>query len=260
MKKFLSIFAILVMLVLNMFSPSILFSSAEEVYYAKIMQENVYFFSSPHADYKMFILPASYFVKLLSSPNDNFYYAQYKDVYGYVQKTDVTVMDGTPQNPYNSSTFRVFSLDGLPLYSSAYVLNSNKISEIPYLTKNIEFYGKFYGEEAIPEKGNLWYYCKYTNNQDYHGYVYSIFCDKLSTQVLNNEYFEVITTPIFQPKVQPSSSVSTPFIVLAVTIPCLIVLYLLIKPNIPKIKQNPKRSLKSKGKKDYFEFSDSDLT
>ena len=260
MKKFLSIFVICVLFILNIFSSFPLFSSAEEVYYAKILQENVYFFSSPNIDDKMFIIPPSYFVKLLSSPNDNFYYAQYKDVYGYVQKTDITVMDGTPITPYDSSTFRVFSFDGLSLYSSAYALVSNKVAEIPYLTENIKFYGKFYGEETIPEKGNLWYYCKYTNNQDYHGYVYSIFCDKLSTQVLNNEYFEIITTPIFQPNIQPSSSVSTVFIVLAVTIPCLIVLYLLIKPNIPKIKQNSKSRLKAKGKKDYFEFSDSDLT
>ena len=34
---------------------------------------------------------------------------------------------------------------------------------------------------------DIWYYCKYTADKDYYGYVYSDFCDEISPFINNNE-------------------------------------------------------------------------
>lgn len=61
-------------------------------------------------------------------------------------------MDGTPINPYATSSFRIFSLEGIGLYSSPYFNEENKLAEIPYLTDDLTFYGYKIGEQSIPEK------------------------------------------------------------------------------------------------------------
>lgn len=131
-------------------------------YYAKIQSAGIYFYQQPFDEpaQRLFCLPRSYFVKILSEENDNFYRAQYDDVYGFVRKNDVVVMDGTPTTPYASARFRVFSMNGLGLYASPQAVESNLRAQIPYLTENIVYYGSINGEQAIPEKTNVWYYCR----------------------------------------------------------------------------------------------------
>lgn len=230
--------------------------------YAKIEYNNVYFFSLPenNDDSKLFMLPKSYFVKLLAGEGENFYYAQYDDIFGYVLKTSVTAMKGIPKSPYATTSFRVFSLEGIGLYKKPNI-SSEKMADIPYLSEQLTYYGTLQGQEVIPEKSNQWYYAKYSSSSK-HGYVYSVFCDKLPLIAENTETFEIISQPLFvkDNSEESLSAVSMTFIIIGVSLPCLIVLYLLIKPTMlsQKItKASPK--LKAKGNRDYFEFDESDL-
>ena len=241
------------------------FTYADNIFYAKIKSDNVYFYSNPikSEENELFLLPNTYFVMLINNENDNFYYAKYKDLYGYVLKQDVNVMDGIPTQPYANASFRVFSPDGLGLYTTPNINDSYEIIEIPYLAENLTYYGSVTGQQAIPEKSTTWYYCNFNDENDYFGYVYSVFCDKLTTIQDNNESFNIISNPVFVTTSKSSqlSQSSMIFIIIGVSIPCLIVIYLLVKPTLLRDKSlNPTIKVRKKHHGDYYEFDDSDLT
>ena len=242
-------------------------SLAKETYYAKIQQDDVYFYSLPYSqdEYKLFEIPKTYFVILTDKIDDEFYSAKYQDLEGYVKINEVNAMNGTPIKPFPEASFRVYSTDGLGIYHYPKFVNEYKITTIPYLTENITFYGEITGGEYVPEKSNIWYYCKYTDEKDIYGYVSSVFCDLLLPEIVTNyETFEIITNPTFiSPSAIPSSlsPVAMTFIIIGVTLPCLIVFYLLMKPSFMKEKvlnEKPKIS-KRKRHGDYFEFDENDL-
>lgn len=240
------------------------FSNASTSYYAKIEEEGVFLYANPNIgqENQLFELPITYFVRIYENANDNFYYCAYKDVYGYVKKSEVSVMNGTPENPYVDAKFRIFSLDGIGLYSAPKLDSNLKVLDIPFLTDNLVYYGLLSGQEAVPDKGNKWIYCKYNADKNSYGYVYSVFCDNLTDFDLNNENFEIVEIPF------PTGGdfgeltpVTMGFIIVGVSLPCLIVLYLLVRPSMQreKIEKN-KPNMRAKKHKDYFEFDDGDLT
>ena len=248
------------MCILSFSSFNATFSKAESSYYAKIMDNNICFYSSPNENSEniLFTLPESYFVMLLGEENQDFYLARYDDIDGYVRKSDVIVMDGTPSQPFASSQFRIFALEGMRLYSSPYFNDNNILTSIPYLADDLIYYGNMQGE-SIPDKSNVWYFCEYQGTK---GYVYSVFCDSLSIPT-NNEIFNVVDSPNFdgQSPVGSLSPVAMTFIVIGVSIPCIIVIYLLIKPTFAKEKvlNNSPKIPKKKRHGDYYEFDESDL-
>ncbi len=264
MKKFL-IFCFLFLLFIPLqFSAGISFSASNSIY-AKIESSGIFLYSSPKAenDSKLFEIPNSYFVRLIENANDDFYYCVYKDVYGYVLKNEVTAMDGTPINPFVESSFRVYAPSGLGLYSSPILSDQYKKTVIPYLTDTLTYYGTIIGQEAIPDKSSMWIYCKYNFDTTSYGYVYSVFCDKLPTITTNTERFNVIEVPFLKENggAKELTSVAMGFIIVGVSLPCLIVLFLLVKPSLQKEKANSTKPKLKRGKnRDYFEFDESDLT
>ena len=236
------------------------YANKEDIFYwAKITSDDSFFYATDSEISPLFILPKSYFVKL-TDESENLYKAQYNGIEGYLKKDCVTPMDGTPVQPYFTETFRAFLPSGTDLFAMTSSNNSYKIATIPYLFDGLVYYGSIEGEEAIPEKGNLWHYCKFGDD---YGYVYSIFCDKLSSPPINNEIFPVLEVVNFNPPTAVSalSPVAMSFIIIGVSLPCLIVLYLLVKPSMMK-NHTPKstKAYKSKKRRDYFEFDPSDLS
>ena len=263
MKKLLFLISLILIFVVPYFPLSQKSASAvENPIYAKIAYNNVYLYCLPENkdENRLFMLPYTYFVKLLSNEGDDFYYVQYEDIFGYIKKNSVTPMKGTPVCPYATSNFRVFSLDGIGLYDKPQI-EEEKLADIPYLSQDLVYYGIMQGQEVIPEKSNQWYYAKYSTTGRF-GYVYSVFCDKLAKIEENTESFDIISTPLFNE--EKASKELTPvamtFIILGVSLPCLIVLYLLIKPTMLTEKLTKERpKLRAKRRRDYFEFDESDL-
>lgn len=223
----------------------------------------------------MFNLPQTYFVELLSSANSDFYYARYNDIYGYVLKNEVKPVKNAPASPFLLNiNFRVFVPSGAHLRSTPFNNGTiNLVYSIPFLDNNLLYYGTATGEEAISKKGTCWYYCKYFNgNSTYTGYVYSPLCDSL-TQITNNtesvEYLDSIT---FEEEITQTSGevfnglsqTATTLIVIAISLPCLLFIYLLFKPTkLAEESASSKPHKKGKTKKikrlknsDYFEFDD----
>lgn len=251
MKKILLIFIFLSII----FSQNyyICFAESCPTYYAKVEYEG-YFYSSSNENSAIFQIPTSYFVLLTGEENASFFKASYKGLNGFVKKSEVTPMSGTPASPYPNANFRVFAKEGLGLYSTP-SSSSTLVSTIPYLYQELEFYGFMTGEIDIPEKSNQWYYCKYLSS---YGYLYSVFCDNLPTIEKNTEIFDIITPNFSQSNISSLSKSSLVWIIVGVGLPSLVVLFLLLKPSLIK-----ERILNGKAKprrrKDYFEFDDSSL-
>lgn len=262
------------------FCPTKVRVQADTTYFAQIVNEETYIYSSPNIDEsnsEIFSIPKTYFVELLSIANDKYYYAKYKDIYGYVKKDSVQPIIGTPTTPYLTGiSFRVFVPSGANLRATPENLGStNLIHSIPFLETNLEYYGTINGEEAISKKGSVWYYCKYyMNNLTYMGYIYAPLCDCLSTINLNNEeveffagelVFDQINQPSSTDGLEGLSSTSQSLIIIAVSLPCILFIYLLFKPSSIAKKENktnrttssnPRAKISRLKHSDYFELDD----
>lgn len=255
-----------------LFTPNINFMTlaeeSETKYYAKVMEENIYLYSNPFdsSENLLFELPKSYFVILTGKAENDFYVAYYDGVVGYVKRDQVSPMNGIPQTPFAQSTFRVYDMNGLDMFSSPSYNDENFVTTVPYLTDNLTYYGSITGQVAVPEKSGEWYYCSYSDGEkSFRGYLYSVFCDKLTKIEENSESFPLITDELFP---EPTSSIGSlnptaqVFIILAISLPCAFILYLLIRPTLSSksgIKREKKGKFKRKGKCDYFEFDEKDL-
>lgn len=254
-------------------NPSLLADETRQ-YYAKISSDEVYLYSQPNEsnDFREFKLPTSYFVLLTAEANNRFYSCKYGDVNGYIKKEDVLPMNGTPVKPYaNFATTYVLAPDGIDMRSTPYKTPVNVVARLGFLEDNILFYGSLEGDNFIPKKTNIWYYCKYINpttSQSQFGYLYSFYCDTPEIP-LNMEEFAIVEGNLFPslapqtPK--PSTSLSgtaKTLIIVGVSLPCVVILYLLIKPTLITEKSNKRQKSKPVKKKrhgDYFEFDESDL-
>lgn len=114
MKKFL--FAALVPLfyfIISSFSFSPLPARAEESDYACILSDHAYFYTSESEQSGLFILPKTYYVKVLvaSYPYTKVEYlsdgVSTRKIIGYCLTSDLTFVDYTPQMPYLFKTFEV---------------------------------------------------------------------------------------------------------------------------------------------------------
>ena len=160
MKKIIVIFIFLLSICL-VTPAQYIYASGE--FYGRILSTNIYLYSSPSSSddnqNQIFMLPITYFVKLLGDENDLYYKAEYKGIFGYVKKSEVSCIDKTPVTPYaNNISFRIFTPSGANLRTSPNETNgiSNLVTTIPFMCTNLEFYGQALGEEAISYKGNVW--------------------------------------------------------------------------------------------------------
>ena len=246
--------------------------------YARVKGGNVKLYKTPSAidDYSNihFVIPETYFVELLDYETEEFFSARYLDSYGYVKISDVQCVAGVPQNPFAAkASFRVFSPNGLELRSSPSQSDGlNVVANINYLETNLQYYGKITGEEAIVYKGTEWYFCKYTKNgQEQKGYVYSVFCDLLTTISSNTEILEYVDQPTFEtedtstapegtPSISSLPSITQVLIIIAICIPCVLIIYLLFRPTrlTARAVENAegKKRKKRSRKQDYYEYEE----
>ncbi len=253
---------------------------ASKSFYAQILKDTqVWLYQSPSKtdESKMFLLPCTYFVELLKNADENFYYARYNDVYGYVLKSEVSPVKNAPASPFLLNiNFRVFVPSGANLRSSPYNNGTlNLVYSIPFLDSNLQYYGVMQGEEAISKKGLTWYYCKYfTGNQTYMGYIYAPLCDDLSPITENTESVEYLDEISFDDDTintsgeifKGLSQTATTIIIIVISLPCLLFIYLLFKPTrlaqessaseTKPRKKHEKKKIKRLKNSDYFELDD----
>lgn len=234
-------------------------------YYAKVKNSGVMFCALPSENSALFEIPSTYFVKFDYVTND-YYHVFYGNIDGYVRKDKVTLMNGTPRNPYFAPTYTLFteySMYEQPIKSSTEVA---KLSESASLT----YYGKKSGQ-VLSKNNSTWYYSSVeVDGTQKFGYVFSRAADDdpEEAKLDNFESFEIVDDSIFSSASASFTSLSTGtkiMLIVAISVPSLLILYFLVKPS--KIMQvtKAKKKTKTEGTKrrvrhgDYFEFDESEL-
>lgn len=214
---------------------------AESYPYAQVLQSGCYLYKTPldNTNYTntYFILEPTYFVQLLSEYNSEFFKVKYMDVLGYVKKNQVQCVQGTPVTPFLSNVkFRVFGSVSRSMNDKPFLNSNNPVLKeyLPLYCDDLIYYGKIYGESAVEERTNIWYYCKYTVTGE-TGYVYSDSCDKMTEIVKNTEKLAYSSSPQWSTTASASPQLvavnSKPFKawVIIICIPFAIFAFLLIK-------------------------------
>ncbi len=258
-KLFFCIFTVFA--IINFFPTDFAYAESSDVFYAKVQSTGVYFCSLPSENSALFELPYSYFVKV-DYVVDDFYKVTYKDLEGYVKKSEVTLMSGQPTSPYATATFSMYVATSL--YESAST-SSTAITSLD-TSSTLTYYGIKIGEQV--QDVSSWYYASMTTNgQTYHGYVLSAIVALLTTIPTNTEFFDIVEESALTGSTGSDfSGLSTGtqiMLIVAIGIPSLLILYFLIKPSrIMQVTQTKNKVKKEKRRiqhGDYFEFDESEL-
>lgn len=232
---------ILLLILLFSINPTPVYA-LEQDYFARIMLDQAYLYRQPidinTNENLMFILPKTFFVKLISSENMEFYKVEYAGISGYIKKDCVQCISGTPNTPYmDRCSFRVYAdlsreLRTEPTSAGG---SSTQLAYIPLYSKNLIYLGYIHGEEVVSNRTDIWYYCKYTQDKEYYGYVYSDFCDQLANPLpTNNEEVTYISQISFGEEIKESNHLDpksnlTNIVIIILTIPALIFAFLILK-------------------------------
>lgn len=237
-------------------------ASIEKPLYAKIQTSDCVLYEMPQHTSPICTLRKTFFVQVEEKFGD-FYKVNYNGISGYVAKNKVSLMDGTPNNKYFSATVKLFS-PTYPLYEKP----SESSSEVTTLSREnvMTYYGYIQGQTAANSNNNIWYYLSVNQGgKTLYGYVFSQAVAGENPEANsqdNTENFPVIDESIFTDYSASFSSLSVGtkiMLVIAISVPSLLILYFLIKPN--KIAQSPKKKTKKHKIQhgDYFEFDESEL-
>ncbi len=233
---------------------------AESAYFGKVKTQSAYFYQNADTSSQLFILPYSYFVQILGVENDVFYQAVYKDIEGYVLKSDVTLMSGTPSTPYFNTTFvnyTSYELYEQPTVSSNVVVTFEE-------NQTLNYYGAIDGE-MMKENVSTWYFCSTViNGVTYQGYIYSGVVNKEPTIIINTESFTEISEEVFTATTngEEFAALSTGtkiLLIIAIAVPSAFILFFLIKPSKTKKQKVEKKGIRKIQYGDYFEFDEKDL-
>lgn len=248
--------------------------------YAKIVGSNVKLYRSTSGSEDItnifFVIPKSYYVILQPSDHDDYYSAVYIDEKGFVKKDEVQCVKGVPAKPFaNNISFRVFVPGGVEMRSTPVQSEGiNYVTTVQFLETNLKFYGIIDGEQVISHRSSEWYYTEYYKNGNYEkGYLYSVFCDLLTDIPENTEMLEYIDEANFETiptggnspietELSTLPSVTQIIIIIAVSLPCIFIVYLLFKPTkiTSKVMEGAeireKKKLKKKKYRDYYEYQE----
>ncbi len=237
------IFLLLVIVIISSIFPFLNYThvSASTIYYARIMTSDAYLYRSPLDldDYSnvYFLLPQTYFVQLVGSSNSQFYEVNYSSFTGYVKKDCVQAIVGVPKTAYlDNLNFRVFAEMSRDLRSEPTTKSgsSSQVAYIPLYNRNLTYFGSIAGEQCIEGRTNIWYYCKYSADEEYFGYVYSDFCDELPNPLpTNSEEVTYTTAPDFNETEEltsiPLENSTTGIVIAILCVPALIFVFLILK-------------------------------
>ena len=172
--------------------------------YAKVTTNDCYLLKSPDEESRLFLLEQSYFVKVVEDFSSTLFKVEYMEFEGYVKKSQVSFVEEFPQNPYlNGITFDIYDISNVCLRSTPETLDTdeNIVCTIKVSSKDLLYFGKCIGEEAVKGLGNIWYYCAYQNEHDevFKGYIYSAYARNLSAITSSGENLTVVNVSNFVP-------------------------------------------------------------
>ena len=242
-KTFLLLFIFsLITISLNAIMPHISVVAEVEPVFARVKYNNVYLYKTATLNDDLsnvyFLLEESYFVKITSQVDDNFFAVNYMDLEGFVKQNEVECVTNTPSTPYlDNITFNTTQNSSVVLRTkpSTYLGDQTALMVLEPNTQNLVYYGKVAGQEAINGLGNLWYYTSYKNEKKkiIRGYIYSPLTYNLTPITPNAEGTTVAKFEDLN-QVNTFLNIAPSFrfiIIVLVVLPTLLILYLFFKPS-----------------------------
>ena len=182
--------------------------------YACVLAENTYFYASADDRRGLFVLPKTYFVKVIEygSPYCKVEYLidgnKTKRVVGYAHTDELTFVDFTPKTPYLTHYFDVhYRIDGGEIEDDAFLTQ---------ITVSCVYYGDFsVGSKTycyVLRDGEFGYVPKPTNLSYLENTEYQDYLDKLATE----------SPPLSQPSTE-TAQVETPAQIAILIVLCLLV-------------------------------------
>ncbi len=220
-------FILILLFVINTTSSTTCYASNKE-HYARILTEGTYLYKNTNGE-QIFELPKTYFVKVVAESGE-YYSCTYDGIKGWVKKSDVAIVEGTPIAPYLDETFRIYSSEACNIYKLP-TSRSSIVGKGP-LYKHIKYLGKIEGEELISGRGKTWYYTTITDNKEIiYGYVYAGLCDDFESYPLNDEVLKIadqVSLDISEPDLSTKNNFV--LLIIAVSIPSVLLVYMMYKP------------------------------
>ena len=172
--------------------------------YAKVLTNDCYLLSSASEDSKIFLLEQSYYVKVVDNFDDIYYKVKYLEFNGFVKKSNLGFVEEFPKEPFLTGiTFDIYDLGNVCMRSTPQTVanDSNILCTIDISTKDLTYYGKCAGEEAISNLGNVWYYSAYQDKYGnlYKGYIYAPLTRNLSPIASSDENLSIVNISSFMP-------------------------------------------------------------
>ncbi len=207
--------------------------------WAQVKVVGEYLYVTPNADSAytnvVCMLENTYYVNIMYE-TDDYYKVQYNGVTGYVKRSAVKRVSGTPQNPYPGniklSTYsRNCYLRSTPTQNSL----GNDIMLLPAGSSGIEFVGKINGTRIEDFGDNTWYYVAFSGK---YGYVFSGYIATNFHIYPNDEQLPEASTK--ETVLNPLSNSAVVIIIVLLLLPMLVILYLMYhKPKV-RIRQKVK--------------------
>ncbi len=204
--------------------------SADLSTYAQITTHG-YLYSSPNtlSFYQICMLETTYFVKIILVNDNEFYYVDYCDVQGYVLKSVVRKIIGTPKNSFPNLTISTND-DKCFFRSSPKRADDNIIGTLQPFTSNIRYIGKIVGQEMWDFGGTTWYFVNYNGIK---GYIYGGYLISRPSVPPNTEQIAFIESEQYL-TVNPLSNQACLAIIFLTLIPAVFILIMLFKsPKVP---------------------------
>ena len=243
--KFLLAFCLIVFMYVCINVNNISICYASEVTYFRIIDDNTYLYKTAELNSTQnnvyFKLPNTYFVKVVSTLDNNVAKVLYDGIEGFVDISNMQKCYSTPNTPYPKDlTLQVLDVCNTVVYLTP-SQESTYVGIIPFNATNIKYFGSITGSEAIENMGTLWHYVKYTSFEQgvLYGYIYAPLTTNLSLVSTNTESIiyedpdavNANATPITAEEFKNTDSV---FIIIGLLLLAIILLYLLFKPNKKK--------------------------
>ena len=170
--------------------------------YAKVLTNDCYLLEKPNTDSHIFLLEQSYFVKVANVYDNIFFKVEYLEFEGYVEKSKIGFVEEFPKEPYLTGiTFDIYDIANVCMRSSPKTIptDNNILCTINVSTKDLTYYGKCVGEEAMQGLGNVWYYAGYQNDDGkvFKGYIYAPLTRNLSAIASSQENLSLVNITNF---------------------------------------------------------------
>lgn len=242
LRNSLKIFTIIFLLSLGLvaFASPIMTVSATTTEYYTVVNEEVYFFNEDNK--ALFIIPKTYYLLKNGQPlTGDYYRAIYNGVDGKILKTSVT--DATVlsiDEPYFTQTLSIASGKTFILVHPTPSALAEELIYINNTTTTFEFLGLM--NDSDTTKTDKWYYVRYNTNK----YGYIIPSDTNNTELLTTiaPHANSLVNPSPSPSVSPSPNPNAPveptnnllrvLLILGISVPAVIVVFLLFRPSHSK--------------------------